>query len=61
MNDSYLEDNCIESILRQRNVLANEPNVQLLNICCGVQDDYQHGSNILLIQFCLLLVVCQKA
>lgn len=44
----YLKDNCIESILGQKNVLVNELSVALLNICCGTQDGYQCGSNIVL-------------
>lgn len=44
----YLKDNCIKSILGQKNVLVNEPNVALLNMCRGTQDGYQCGSNVVL-------------
>lgn len=44
----YLKDSCIKSILGQKNVLVNEPNVALLNMCRGTQDGYQCGSNVVL-------------
>lgn len=44
----YLKDNCIESILGQKNVLVNEPSVALLNMCCETHDGYQCASNIAL-------------